>query len=169
MNANSGNDPQASPARRALALGIAIERHNATCFAAWADRFRAYDTAVAEFLDALVEEEREHERQLATLYHDTFDEPVPSTDTKLPDELNQYIPDFDAFGEHFFITDTWAAYTLLNTALDIERFTRRFYAELLEQTKDPAQAEMYRQLSAFEEEHERAFEAQLAKLEQPGN
>lgn len=154
-----------SPAQEALALGIAIERHNAAHFQEWAYRFRAYDPAVAEFLSALVEEEQEHERQLAALYRDSFGEDAPIPEREPPTELRKYIPGFAAFGEHFLIAETWAAYNLLTAALDIERFTRDFYTELLEQTKDAAQAEIYRQLAAFEEEHERAFEERLARLE----
>lgn len=160
-------NPTPSAARDALVLGIAIERHNARCFEEWAHRFRAYDTAVAEFLDALARDEHEHERQLIDLYHATFDKAEPVPEQAPPEALQQYLPRFAAFGEHFLITDTWAAYNLLSAALDIERFTRNFYTELLEQTKDPAQADVYRQLAAFEEEHERAFEERLAKLEQP--
>lgn len=161
--------PGQTTARDALALGIAIERHNARCFEEWAYRFRAYDPAVAEFLDALTEEEHEHERQLIALYHQTFGEDEPVPEQAPPEALQHYIPRFEAFGEHFLITDTWAAYNLLSAALDIERFTRNFYTELLEQTRDPGQADIYRQLAAFEEEHERAFEERLAKLEQPAD
>lgn len=168
MCAEHQNDTP-SPARDALVLGIAIERHNARCFEEWAHRFRAYDPAVAEFLDALAREEHEHERQLIDLYHESFGETEPVPEQAPPEALQQYLPRIAAFGEHFLITEAWVAYNLLAAALDIERFTRNFYTELLEQTKDAAQADIYRQLAAFEEEHERAFEERLAQLEQPAD
>ncbi len=166
MNADPCNTPATDSARQALALGIAIERHNAERFQEWALRFRAYDTAMALFLEALVVEERDHERQLVALYRETFNEPPPPPGETPPELLQDYLPRFAAFGEHFFIINEWGAYSLLSAALDIERCTRDFYASLQRRTADPVQAQMYRRLSAFEAEHERAFEAQLARLTQ---
>jgi len=154
--------PIASSGEEALGLAIAIERHNRQAFLDWAYRFRAYDPDVAEFLEGLVDEERDHEHELIALHQHQFahEEISPA----LPTELGRYHRGLEAIRQHFLLVDAASAAVLLETALEIERFTRSFYTDLLRRTADPGQAAVYERLSAYEAEHERQFEERLERL-----
>jgi rubrerythrin len=147
-----------SSAERALALAVALERHNAQRFREWANRFRAYDSRTSTFLEGLAQEESEHEKLLLELYQRQFGE---DTFAHPPGELARYEAGLASIKNHFLVLDRVMARTLLEMALEIERYTRQYYVDLLERTTDPDLAAVYRQLAEFESEHERAFLARL--------
>lgn len=145
--------------KNALALAIAIERHNARRFKEWSNRFRTYDKHTSEFLQALVTEESEHEQELVSWFQHLFNAPPPPT--SLPTELSAYLAGLDSLTDHFFIVDTGTAQTLLEFALTIERYTRNFYSNLLAQTDDLQLQSLYHRLSDYEAEHEQKFLDQI--------
>ncbi|OOG21484.1 hypothetical protein B1C78_16095 [Thioalkalivibrio denitrificans] len=152
---------QSGAAQRALELAIAVEHHNGNRFLEWADRFRSYDPAISAFLEELADEERDHEEKLLTAYRELFAEEPPRI---VPTELERYTLGLLAIRDHFLVVDSAMARTLLETALEIERYTRQFYSELWANTTDTALAEVYRRLSEFEAEHERVFENRIGQL-----
>ena len=61
-------------------------------------------------------------------------------------------------------TDTGAAVTALQQALELERRGQRFYTEAAERTVDPKGSEMFRSLASDEMMHEQIIERQIDAL-----
>ena len=145
---------------RAMALAIAIERHNAYHFAEWSHRFLPYDADTADFLQALAEEERDHERQLIDAFERCFGRP-PQLDN-LPATAS-YQSGLNQLMEHFFVVNPEMANSLLKIALRVEQYTRQYYLDLVLNTSDPELAEVYGRLAEYEEDHEREFRQRIAR------
>ncbi|NIR59916.1 MAG: ferritin family protein [Gammaproteobacteria bacterium] len=158
--------PSTPSAQQAFALAISIERHNRHRFHEWANRFRPYDGEVVRFLEDLAEEERAHEDELLAAYRTLFGD--QEIEEALPLALGRYQSGLERVNAHYFIIDAPSAATLLRAALDIERYTREFYTELLARTEDPDEAAVFERLAAFEKEHEREFERRLQAVAAAG-
>jgi len=163
MTLGSRTDQALSP-QRALALAVAIEVHNASRFLEWSHRLLAFDLEVAAFFHGLVEEEHAHAKELAELYAKVFGGTPDFPMHALPQRLQEYSRAVSAIAGHFLIVEPRSVRALLGIALQIERFTRDFYTDLVKRTEDPAQAAVFLRLAEYEAEHERAFERQLAVL-----
>lgn len=163
MSPHPRSDHTFSP-QRALALAVAIEVHNATRFLEWSHRLLAFDLDVAAFFHNLVEEEHAHAKELAELYAKVFGGAPDFPMDELPQQLQEYTRAVGAIAGQFLILESRSVRALLGIALQIERFTRDFYTDLVKRTDDPAQAAVFLRLSEYEAEHERAFERQLAAL-----
>jgi rubrerythrin len=163
MTPHPDADHNLSP-QRALALAVAIEVHNATRFLEWSHRLLAFDLDVAAFFHRLVEEEHAHAKELAELYKKVFGGTPDFPMDELPQRLREYSCAVGSIAGQFLIVEPRSVRALLGIALQIERFTRDFYTDLVKRTGDPAQAAVFLRLADYEAEHERAFERQLAAL-----
>ena len=150
---------QTTSARDALALAIAIERHNGQRLRELAHRFRVYDAEASRFLESLAREEDEHEAELLKLFAQLFGGEVPPCS---PIALMHYLSGLLVKPRHFFVINPDMAETLLQMALHMERYTQQFYQNLAAATSEPQSRAMYARLAAFEGEHERAFHRRLA-------
>lgn len=142
--------------RQLLLLAITIERHCACLYREWAHRFRPYDNGVSAILDELAKEELSHEQELIDLYAGITGNKVAEN---LPEseKLNDFIRGLDSVRDHFFVIDPPMAKTILEIALEIERYTHRFYMQLQGEVKDPQVLTLIRRLLEFEEDHVNIF------------
>jgi len=148
--------PDSSQAQQALQLAIAIEENNAHCFHDCAIRFMTYDRDVTLFLEELVSEERAHKQELIEFYERNFASRIPA-DIPPPAELQAYRRGLEAIREHFFVVDNIMAQTLLELALEMERYTRSFYVKQTLTTSDPEAQAIFSRLAMYEEDHEGLF------------
>lgn len=148
--------------RQALLLAIAIEKSNAAWFHHCAIRFLPYDPQLSTLLEQLSREEDEHHEELVELYRSSFDE-MPDEEMSPPDQLQRYQNGLRHIKKHFFVVNKLMADSILEKALEIERYTRQYYTELTGMVADPEAAEVYQRLSKYEQEHERLFMERLRK------
>jgi|GEM_PF-3446801 len=148
--------PDSSQAQQALQLAIAIEENNTHCFHDCAIRFMTYDRDVTLFLEELASEEQAHKQELLELYERSFASRMPA-DITPPTELQAYRRGLEAIREHFFVIDNIMAQSLLELALEIERYTRSFYMEQTLTTSDPEAQAIFSRLAEYEEDHESLF------------
>lgn len=144
---------------RALALAIAIEQHNGLLFRQWANRFLTYDQNVSQLLLDLANEEHDHEKILSQMFQDRYGTQVPSV--MQPKEMKSYLEGLENIKEHFFVVNLMMAKTLLKTVLEIEQYTRKFYADLLNSTSDDELRAIYQRLYKFEQEHEQVLQRRI--------
>ncbi len=155
----------ATQSSQALLLAIAIEKSNATWFHNCAIRFLPYDTALSELLEELSREELSHRDELIAHYESTYGD-LPEVETAPPESLRNYQNGLKDIQRHFFVVDEVMAHTILEKALEIERYTHHFYIELKDRVADVESAAVYGRLSEYEREHQQLF---LKRLENDGD
>lgn len=138
--------------QQVLLLAIAIERYCARMYQDWAHRFSAYDNGTSVVLGALAQEELKHERELMDLYVALTGREVPEP-LPAPPAFKKVSQRLQALQEHFFVVDAAMAETMVELALEIERYTQAFYTQLQNQVDDPRAAALLRRLMEFEGEH----------------
>jgi len=139
-----------------LLLAITIERHCARLYREWAHRFRPYDNGVSAILEELAKEELSHEQELIDLYTEITGDKV-AENLPEPAHLNNFVQGLYSMSDHFFVIDPPMAKTILEIALEIERYTYRFYMQLQGEAKDPQVLALIRRLLEFEENHVKIF------------
>ncbi len=154
--------PSPQRAAQIVAMAIEMERRCAALYEEWARRFKPYDRGIAQLLEELAAEEHRHAREFQDILRSVATSPDAEEGQAQPPA-----PGFDAclqrlrtVQDHFFVTGPVMAGTILEAALDIERFTRRLYREL-GQTDDPQVAAICRQLAAHEDNHVQILQERL--------
>ncbi len=147
----------------ALLLALAIEQSNARWFHTCSARFLPYDASLSRLLEDLSREELSHYDELKDLYEATYGE-IPEIETAPPKVLQRYHNGLQDIQRHFFVIDAPMARTILENALEIERYTRQFYMELKDRTADAECASVYARLGEYELEHEKVFLQRLEDL-----
>ncbi len=149
--------------RQLLLLAIAIERYCAQLYQECAYRFRPSDSGISTILEELAKEERQHEQHLIALYKEVIGEEV-AQDLMPPLELQAYLQGLHQISDHFFVVNLSMGKSILEMALEVERYTHRFYLEFHEMTDDPHISAMVHKLVAFEEDHVRIIIERLESL-----
>lgn len=149
--------------REVLLLAIAIERWCALLYQDCAYRFRPYNPGISTVLEELSKEERQHEQELTVLFKEVLDEDV-AQELPSPPQLQAYIRGLQEVSDHFFVVNPPMARTILEMALEIERYTHNFYLEIQDKFEDPRLSVVIGRLVAFEDDHVRVFLERLGRL-----
>ena len=149
--------------RQLLLLAISIERCCAMLYQDCAYRFRPYNPGISAVLEELAGEERQHEQELVMLYRETLGEDMDGQ-LSPPRELQAYIQGLQRVSDHFFVVDSPMARTMLEMALNIERYTHNFYLQIQGKLEDPRVSAVIDKLVAFEDDHVRVFLERLGRI-----
>lgn len=141
-----------------LGLAISTEKQNEVKYAEWADRFRPFDSEMADLLSELSYEEVLHARLLTEKYHEVFGYCRACIQ---PEEVFEKIEPLGLEEERFFVTNEAAALRILWAALKTELHARQFYQSLARDATDLALKETYAHLLNFEEDHVRVIKDKL--------
>ena len=144
-----------------LRLAIAIERHCGQLYQEWAHRFRPYDIGISIVLEELAKEEREHERELISIYEAVTDEKAP-TELPAPVDLQKFVQGLQSIQDHFFVINPVMAKTILEMALQIEQFSHNFYQQYLKEVDNFQVSALIHRMIEFEDNHVRILTERVA-------
>ncbi len=155
--------PDSFDDRKILLLAIAIERCCAQLYQDCAYRFRPYNPGISTVLEELAKEERQHEQELTVLFTEVIAEDA-ALELPAPPQLQAYTQGLRQVSDHFFVVNPPMARTILEMALEIERYTHGFYLDIQDKLDDPRVSALICKLVAFEDDHVRVFLERLERI-----
>ena len=160
--------------QEALHVAIFVEERNAEIYEQFADLFSEFkdeeSIEIAGVFWEMAEEERAHGTELQDRYMERYGtQQCAVTEEEIRDIIE--LPKIENCNIFAFTRAkilVVPAAQALQVALSAERAAQRYYARLIEITRDPGLRSLYKELSQFERDHTRLLERRLEQVKAAG-